>query len=638
MRLRFASSYGTTYNNDVCVNISKAEGNPKNGDYVPYTTKAIPFYSYSYTKDNAGDDVWVGLSMYIRGYPYTERWGRPCFVFRSSFNGAYSYYTETVSPTDYDRIYDWIVFNYKGDSIFGEPNGPKGGDDFAELIDEPIPEPILPTVTAVNTGLTKLYWIAGGNKSKISDLMDWFNDPDLQFVNHLFKGDPIEALVGINLSPLPLTAVGTPNMHFLGIDTGIAADGAIADQYQEIDCGEIPIEMWEKDTYLDFSPHTRIKAVLPYIGIIDLNPDDIKGKKLGLKYIIDALTGSCVAHLTVNGNLRYEASGNCFINIPITNKDYSAAISAEKGAIASVADTLMSTGGLMAMGTGATPAGAIAMVGGSMVSNAINVATAHPSIRYIGGNTGATSGYMGFDRPFIMIEQPAQARPENDQHYFGMPSYMTDLIGSFSGFNKFNNFHIENIDCTEIERADIDNNLKNGVIIQNGSGTPNTTPVTTGNFVIVLLHNQSDSNTIGKIFKSGEGQRLKVEGKLLNNQSILNPSFVIETNDVYTYNYAYIPLLHRYYYIEDIIALSNNMIQLNMQSDALQSFKDQIKACKGICARAEKDDHVNYYIDDGAITVEQRMEIKTLQFKKNGERFNFTRSSAGFVLVVAAGD
>ena len=36
--IRFSpvSSYGTTYNHDICINISKTTGTPKNGDYVPY--------------------------------------------------------------------------------------------------------------------------------------------------------------------------------------------------------------------------------------------------------------------------------------------------------------------------------------------------------------------------------------------------------------------------------------------------------------------------------------------------------------------------------------------------------------------------------------------------------------------------
>lgn len=599
-------------------------------------------YTCVYSLAHTTDELYFAMLIDINDGPDVppedvHRWGRPSIVIKDGTTGLYSYNTESIPDSVLNAYYEWIVATYtSGYDIWGDPNMEAGGDGYGDLDDDPISDPGAPTIGAINTGMTKLYWISGANKSKISDLMDWFNDPDLQFVNKIFTGDPIEALIGINLSPLALSAVGTPNMHFLGIDTEIASDGAIADQYQEIDCGTIEIKKWMKNTYLDFAPFTKIKAVLPYVGIIDLDVDDIKGKTLHLKYTVDALTGSCVAHIFVNDSLHYEASGNCFINIPISNKDYSQLIAAEKGAIASVAQTLMSTGGLMAMGTGATPAGAIAMVGGAMVSNAINVAASHPSVRYVGGNTGATTGYMGFDRPFLIVEQPILARPENDQHYFGMPSYITDKIGTFSKFNKFSNMHLESIPCTESERADIETALKNGVIIQTGSTTPNVEPSVAGDYVIVLLHNLSETNTIGKKWKTDTGETLKIEGKLLYDQSILTPSFLISgAASVYTYNYAYVPALHRYYYINDIIARTNDCLQLDMISDPLQSFKDEIKDCKAVCARAEE--RTNFLINDGAITVQQNVDVKTIQFRKDNARFSFTRASAGFVIIVASG-
>lgn len=36
MTFNMGSSYGNVYKNDICINISKTEGSPKNGDYVPY--------------------------------------------------------------------------------------------------------------------------------------------------------------------------------------------------------------------------------------------------------------------------------------------------------------------------------------------------------------------------------------------------------------------------------------------------------------------------------------------------------------------------------------------------------------------------------------------------------------------------
>ena len=42
MRFCPQTSYGTTYNNDICINISKTSGSPKNGDYEPYTSTTYP--------------------------------------------------------------------------------------------------------------------------------------------------------------------------------------------------------------------------------------------------------------------------------------------------------------------------------------------------------------------------------------------------------------------------------------------------------------------------------------------------------------------------------------------------------------------------------------------------------------------
>lgn len=616
--------------------------------------------SITYTLSHAQDEVWFAFASMIITDPedpeFEEiRWGRPTFVIRDAVTGKYSFGIESFSDDSYyPAFYNWHIAGFSADfSIFGDVNGEEGGDGYGDLVDDPIGSPVTPTIGAVATGFTRLYYITGANKDKLTSLMDWFNDGDIQFVNQLFKGDPMQALVGVNLSPLPLTAVGAPNIYFLGMDTGVASDGVIADQFQEIDCGSIDIDLWMKNTYLDFAPYTSIKAVLPYVGCIDLNTDDLKyrtnadgkqkkkGCTLSLKYVIDTLTGACVAHLFVDGSLHYEASGNCYISIPLTQKDYTSEVNAIRQAVAGVADSLVKGAGLAAMGVGGI--GAVAAgVAGSAVGAGINVAVQHPNIKYIGGNTGAVTGYMGFDRPYLLVEQPILARPAKDEHYFGMPSYITDTIGSFRNssnnkpqFAKFNEVHLENINCTEQERNEILEFLHNGVMLDDGSSEPNTTPTVAGNRVIVLLHNKSEKNVIGKTFTSGTGSRLKIEGKTFFNQSILSPVFIIPATEVYTYNYAYVPTLHRYYYITDIVALENNMLEVHMQVDPLQSFKAEIMACKAICSRSEWRN--NYLINDGAMMVKQPQIVKTIQFVKGNQKFSFLRGEAGFVIVVASG-
>ena len=628
-------------------------------DYKWNYNDVLSLASITYNLAHAQDEVWFAFVSMITGDPEDPeqqiRWARPSFVIRDANTGKYSFGVESFSGDDYyPAFYNWHIAGFSPDfSVFGDPNGEEGGEGYGDIVEDPIDNPLTPSIGAVATGFTRLYYITGANKDKLTQLMDWFNDEDLQFINQIFKGDPMQALIGVNISPLPLTVVGHPNMYFLGIDTGIASDGVIADQFQEIDCGSIDIDLWMKDTYLDFAPYTSIKAVLPYIGAIDLNTDDLKykvnragkripgGATLSLKYVIDTLTGACVAHLFVNGSLHYEASGNCFVSIPLTQKDYTSEINSIKQAVAGVADTLIKSAGLAAMGVGG-PAALAVGAGASAISSGLNVSVQHPNIKYVGGSTGAVSGYMGIDRPYLLVEMPVLARPANDEHYFGMPSYITGTIGSFQNqdnsktqYAKFSDVHLENINCTETERAEILQALKEGVLLDDGSAAPNVTPETQGNKVIVLLHNKSERNVIGKTFVSGSANRLKIEGANFFDESISAPVFTIAASEVYTYNYAYVPALHRYYYITDIIALKNNMLELHMQVDPLQSFKDEIKACKAICARSEWRN--NYLINDGAMMVKQPQLVSTLQFKKNGEKFSFTRGSAGFVVIVASG-
>ena len=39
IKFKMTTSYGTTYNHDICINISKTTGTPKNGDYLPYESE-----------------------------------------------------------------------------------------------------------------------------------------------------------------------------------------------------------------------------------------------------------------------------------------------------------------------------------------------------------------------------------------------------------------------------------------------------------------------------------------------------------------------------------------------------------------------------------------------------------------------
>ena len=103
---------------------------------------------------------------------------------------------------------------------------------------------------------------------------------------------------------------------------------------------------------------------------------------------------------------------------------------------------------------------------------------------------------------------------------------------------------------------------------------------------------------------TGDANRLVADD---NNDDIVDDSsndITFISNDVSLYyaNYVYIPEFKRYYYINDIIVVTNALIQINTDVDVLMSFKDDILNLDAFIGRNEYnyddtlvDDKLNYY-------------------------------------------
>ena len=161
-------------------------------DYKYNIADALELASITYTLAHAQDDVYFAFVSMISGDPEDPeqqiRWARPSFVIRDAVTGKYSFGIESFNDDSYyPAFYNWHIAGFSADfSIFGDVNGEEGGDGYGDLVDDPIGNPVTPTIGAVATGFTRLYYITGANKDKLTSLMNWFNDPDIQIVNQLF--------------------------------------------------------------------------------------------------------------------------------------------------------------------------------------------------------------------------------------------------------------------------------------------------------------------------------------------------------------------------------------------------------------------------------------------------------------------
>ena len=110
-------------------------------------------------------------------------------------------------------------------------------------------------------------------------------------------------------------------------------------------------------------------------------------------------------------------------------------------------------------------------------------------------------------------------------------------------------------------------------------------PATT--FDINLYQNSAEVNRVDKgQFLVGVGT---LSGALREECSMLTPSIVYQSSDVPTFNYVYIPIFNRYYYVTSLSSVSKNVWRMELNCDVLMTYKEQIYLLQGVIGRQEVD-------------------------------------------------
>lgn len=235
-------------------------------------------------------------------------------------------------------------------------------------------------------------------------------------------------------------------------------------RYNQINCGSIVIPEWYAN-YLDYSPYTKASVYLPFIGIVELDSDDIVGHGINITYTIDSYNGSCIAQITVAkqgyNNTVYQFSGNCSVELPLAGGSQ-AAIKA--GMISAAATGITSViGGVASLLTGNIP-GAIGGIAHG-VGSAVSTAVSQKSTVQHSGSFGASYGAMGIKKPYLIIRRPIQKQVVNYNEEYGFPAHKRVLIGSCSGYLRAKEVHVISPTATDEEKAMIERLLKQGVFV-----------------------------------------------------------------------------------------------------------------------------------------------------------------------------
>ena len=483
-----------------------------------------------------------------------------------------------------------------------------------------------PSYGAIDTGFTKMYRVSDTQLKALASYL-WTSD----FVTNVKKlfSDPREIIVGLAIMPVVPETGSTETISAGGISTGISGL-PLTDQYKfntEDTTGYAQVKA-EKGNFLDYNPYTKVTAHLPFVGSHSLDVNDVMGKNLTLKYIFDFLTGSCVAEIDVGGKPRYFFGGSCGIQVPTSSEDFSRMYSGIISAGASIGSLMSSiaAGGLtapLAIGTAA-----------NLLTNAMN---SSPTVEYTSGS-GSVNGMIGCKTAFITVEKPIEKVAGEQNKFTGKPSYIKRKLKSCTGYTKCFSVHLDNVPCTGQERSELERLLTAGVRIgTSGSTTPSYTPSEPGMHGIIFMKLWSDMDVIGKTWNNTTEL---IEGKLMFDQSMLKPKFIVDGN-FSAYNYAYIPEFGRFYFIMEQSIKTGTLSEIDMQVDVLQSFKDHLVGeDSDVDAIIERQQSLNNaYFADGIYWTQTNKEVKTYPFTfANGNEMKFDIPSDNFILTIAGGD
>lgn len=130
---------------------------------------------------------------------------------------------------------------------------------------------------------------------------------------------------------------------------------------------------------------------------------------------------------------------------------------------------------------------------------------------------------------------------------------------------------------------------------------------------LILYSINDGDNVINKNLVNG----VNVPIHLKQGFDIINPDIVLN-GDYRGFNYAHIPSLNRFYFINNIEQLNLRLVKLNMTCDVLETYKSEILNLNAIFIRDSKDgDYVNIEASSDNMIINTFKSDITLELDSN---------------------
>lgn len=315
---------------------------------------------------------------------------------------------------------------------------------------------LAPSKPSGNISASSLYTIWNPSQAQLNNLANFLWSTD--FVDTIKKilQSPMDALISLALFPITPPTDGTHNIALGYIDSGVTAP-RVSDQFMTVQTSGLVVPH-KYNSYLDYAPYTRAEIFLPFIGFCPLNINDIMGKSVDVTYNIDLLSGVCTAIVHANAQSLYSYSGNMAMFLPLSAGNWARMLTPIFGMVGGVTSLAAGIGGVMG-GAPLLASTSMAVRGAESIGNLDG-----NSVSRSGGISG-NSGIMGDYQPFIVVTRPINDKPTTYDNNIGQTYNKSAQLGTLSGFTVIEEAHIEGMNATDSEKQEIEQLLKEGVIL-----------------------------------------------------------------------------------------------------------------------------------------------------------------------------
>lgn len=332
-----------------------------------------------------------------------------------------------------------------------EPVEPNPPDPNEPVVPDPVPfiPPVLNTVDS-----TKIFTVYNPTNAQLDALGAylWSNDV-LETIVKIWQ-NPLDGVISLRQVYCTPVAGGSHNIILGSLDSGVSA-AVVTSQFATIDCGSVIIGEKNKNV-TDYSPYATIHLYLPFIGIVQLDVDEVMNSTLNVKYTIDVYTGTCLAEIYVTrspdmtvSKILYTFSGNCSQTLPLTASD-ATGLASSLASLGAAAIGIVAGGGALGAVAGAS------MVGHSLTHEMINIGHS--------GSLSSNAGIMGQRKPYVIIGRRHGYDANSYNEIYGYPTNKTVFLSNCTGYIRVKAINLQSA-ATEEEKKEIIQLLKQGVIM-----------------------------------------------------------------------------------------------------------------------------------------------------------------------------